>query len=54
MLAQLKQISKEQWFWILALVLSNLLAFLLGYFGLQFLIVDLCQSPMKIVDFVPY
>lgn len=48
MLYQLRQISDEQWFVIIAFVLSVLLSFLLGYTLFRYVQVDICKSAMEV------
>jgi len=48
MLDQLRDISDEQWFMIIAFVLSLLLSFLLGYTLFRYVQVDMCKDAMEV------
>ncbi len=51
MIAEIRKITTEQWFLILALSLSLFLSFLLGYVSFRYAKLDICKSPMEAGDF---
>lgn len=51
MIAEIRKITTEQWFFILAFSLSLLLSFLLGYVTFRYAKLDICKSPMEVGDF---
>jgi hypothetical protein len=51
MIAEIRKITTEQWFLILALGLSLLLSFLLGYVSFRYAKLDICKSPMEVGSF---
>ena len=51
MIAEIRKITTEQWFLIIALTLSLFLSFLFGYIVFRYSQVELCKSPIEIGDF---
>lgn len=51
MIAEIRKITTEQWFLIVALSLSLLLSFLLGYVVFRYSRLEICKNPMEIGDF---
>ncbi len=51
MLSQFMKISNEQWFIIMAFILSLILSFLLGYTVFRYLQVESCKESMQVMDF---
>jgi hypothetical protein len=51
MIAEIRKITTEQWFLIVALSLSLLLSFLLGYVFFRYSRLEMCKSSVEIEDF---
>lgn len=51
MIAEIRKITTEQWFLIVALSMSLLLTFLFGYVVFRYSKSEICKSPMVIEDF---
>ena len=50
MLTNVRKISMEQWFIVVAFILSLVLSFLFGYVVFRYWQVEVCKSPVQIVD----
>ena len=48
MIAEIRKMTTEQWFLIIALTLSLLLSFLFGYVVFRYTQVELCKSQMEV------
>lgn len=48
MIAEIRKITTEQWFLIIALSLTVLLSFLSGYVVFRYSQIELCKSPMEV------
>lgn len=51
MIAEIRKITTEQWFLIVALAMSLLLTFLFGYVVFRYSKLEICKSSMEIGDF---
>jgi|GEM_PF-2013716 len=51
MIAEIRKITTEQWFLIVALSLSLLLAFLFGYVVFRYSQLEICKGPVQIGNF---
>ena len=51
MIAEIRKITTEQWFLIIALALSFLLTFLFGYVVFRYSRLEICKSPLETGDF---
>lgn len=51
MIAEIRKITTEQWFLIVALSLSLFLSFLFGYVVFRYSKLEICKSPVEIGDF---
>lgn len=51
MIAEIRKITTEQWFLIVALSMSLILTFLFGYVVFRYSRLEICKNPMEIGDF---
>lgn len=51
MIAEIRKITTEQWFLIVALSMSLLLTFLFGYVVFRYSKLEICKSPIEMGDF---
>lgn len=51
MIVEIRKITTEQWFLIIALSLSLLLSFLSGYVVFRYSEIELCKSQMEVGNF---
>lgn len=51
MIAEIRKITTEQWFLIVALSMSLLLTFLFGYVVFRYSKLEICKNSMEIGDF---
>lgn len=51
MIAEIRKITTEQWFLIVALSLGLFLSFLFGYVVFRYSKLEMCKSPVEIGDF---
>lgn len=51
MIAEIRKITTEQWFLIVALSLSLFLSFLFGYVVFRYSKLEMCKSPVETGDF---
>jgi hypothetical protein len=51
MIAEIRKITTEQWFLIVALSLSLFLSFLFGYVVFRYSKLEICKSPVEMGDF---
>lgn len=49
MLPNLSKLTSDEWFILVAFVLSLLVSFLFGYIVFRYVQVDLCKSPIEMV-----
>ncbi len=50
MLYELRKISNEQWFAIIAFLTSMILSFLFGYMVFRYWQIEVCKVPMEVVE----